>query len=136
MDPMTPAERSSRMSLIRSRDTGPELAVRRLVHGMGYRYRLQGKGLPGRPDLVFAGRRKVIFVHGCLWHLHAGCPKCRPPKSRPEYWKPKLEGNVARDVENQRRLCALGWSSLIVWECEIVDLRSLARNIKDFLDGP
>jgi len=131
---MTKAERSERMALIRSKDTKPELAVRRLIHGMGYRYRLHGKGLPGRPDLVFAGRSKVIFVHGCFWHLHRNCSRCRPPKSRRDYWQPKLENNAARDKLVRQQLRRLGWGSMIIWECEIENLERLARRIKAYLE--
>src|SRR5205823_7075741 len=104
MDILTPSARSIRMGLIRSRNTGPEMAVRRLVHGMGYRYRLHDKDLPGRPDLVFKSKHKVIFVHGCFWHLHRNCWNCRPPKSRRSYWKPKLERNATRDRQVRFRL--------------------------------
>ena len=135
MDIMTPAERSARMSLIRSRDTQPEIIVRRLVHGLHYRYRLHVAGLPGRPDLVFKGRRKVIFVHGCFWHLHRGCVECRPPKSKLEYWRPKLEGNVARDDKTRRQLAAMGWKCLVIWECETGDRVALTRRIVAFLDN-
>jgi DNA mismatch endonuclease, patch repair protein len=114
MDTLTPSERSVRMGLIRSRDTSPEIAIRRLVYGMGYRYRLYAKDLPGRPDLVFRARRKVIFVHGCFWHLHRNCSNCKQPKSRRYYWKPKLERNASRDKQVQRRLRRLGWRSLVV----------------------
>lgn len=132
MDTLTPSQRSERMSRVRSRDTGPELAVRRLVHSMGFRYRLQGH-LPGRPDMVFSGRRKVIFVHGCFWHRHAGCSKCRLPKSRVDFWLAKLEGNRRRDKLNQRRLRRAGWGVLIVWECELNDMDRLGERIKRFL---
>lgn len=132
MDTLTPSERSERMSRIRSRDTKPEMAVRRLVFSMGFRYRLQGR-LPGRPDLVFSGRRKVIFVHGCFWHLHAGCPQCRVPKSRLEFWLPKLEANRKRDEENQTQLRELGWATLVIWECELKDSVRLTSRIRKFL---
>lgn len=108
------------------------MAVRRLVHAMGFRYRLHGQ-LPGRPDMVFSGRRKVIFVHGCFWHRHAGCPKCRLPKSRVDFWVAKLEGNRRRDKLNQRRLRRAGWAVLIVWECELNDMDRLEKRIKGFL---
>ena len=134
MDTMTKAERSERMALIRSKDTKPELAVRRLIHSLGYRYRLHGKGLPGHPDLVFAGKSKVIFVHGCFWHLHRNCASCRPPKSRLEYWKPKLETNAARDKSVRQRLRRLGWRCLVIWECEIDDSEALVRKIKEYLE--
>lgn len=134
MDTMTKAERSARMALIRSKDTKPELAVRRLIHGMGYRYRLHEKALPGNPDLVFAGRSKVIFVHGCFWHLHRNCPHCRPPKSKRDYWTPKLENNAARDKLVRGKLRRLGWRALVVWECEIEYPERLSRRIKAYLD--
>ena len=134
MDILTKAERSARMALIRAKNTKPELAVRRLIHGMGYRYRLHGKNLPGRPDIVFASRSKVVFVHGCFWHLHRHCPYCRPPKSRRDYWEPKLENNAARDKLVRRKLARLGWRSLVIWECEIPDIDRLARKIKNYLE--
>ena len=134
MDILTPEERSTRMSRIRSKDTEPELAVRSLVHGMGYRYRLHGSGLPGRPDMVFKARRKVVFVHGCFWHLHRDCPNCRPPKSKLEYWKPKLEGNAARDKRVRLQLRELGWECFVVWECELDDADALSRKLTAFLD--
>jgi DNA mismatch endonuclease (patch repair protein) len=121
------------MGLIRSRDTKPELFVRSLVHGMGYRYRLHGENLPGRPDLVFRGRMRVIFVHGCLWHLHRNCPRCRPPKSRRSYWMPKLLRNAERDKQVRRKLRSLGWRSLVIWECELRDGIKLAKRIRQFL---
>lgn len=132
VDSLSPTERSERMSRVKSRDTKPEMAVRRLVFSLGYRYRLHGR-LPGRPDLVFAGRRKVIFVHGCFWHRHRGCPNCRLPKSRLEFWRPKLEANRKRDGANQRRLRRLGWSVLVVWECELSDATHLTNRIRKFL---
>jgi len=132
MDTLTRAQRSERMSLIRSKDTKPEIAVRRIVHGMGYRYRLHDKELPGHPDMVFRSRSKVIFVHGCFWHLHRNC--CRPPKSRREYWKPKLESNAARDRRTRRQLIRMGWRSLVIWECELVDRDKLERKVGRFLE--
>ena len=106
------------MQAVKSKDTGPELAVRRIMHKLGYRYRLHKKGLPGRPDLVFARRKKVIFVHGCFWHGH-DCRYGRPPESRRKYWLPKLERNRERDRENKAELESLGWKVLTVWECQI-----------------
>lgn|SRR5579875_3229334 len=134
MDTLTKAERSERMALIRSKDTKPELAIRSLIHRMGYRYRLHAKQLPGRPDLVFAGRSKIIFVHGCFWHLHQNCFNNRPPKSKQEYWKPKLDRNAKRDLEVRRKLQRLGWKVLVVWECELGNIERLAKRIKAFLD--
>lgn len=134
MDIMTPTERSERMSLIRSKNTQPELAVRRLIHRMGYRYAHHDAGLPGRPDIVFKSRREVIFVHGCFWHLHRNCPNSRPPKSKVGYWRPKLEGNVSRDKVVRGKLRRLGWKQLVVWECELENPERLVRRIKKFLE--
>jgi DNA mismatch endonuclease, patch repair protein len=133
MDTMTKSERSARMALIRSRHTKPEIALRSLVHRMGYRYRLHASDLPGRPDLVFKARRKVIFVHGCFWHLHSNCRYCRPPKSRRDYWKPKLERNSTRDKQVRQQLRRLGWRCLVVWECELKKSEILSRKIRKFL---
>jgi DNA mismatch endonuclease, patch repair protein len=127
--------RSEVMSRVRSKDTGPELRVRRLVHGLGYRYTLHNKLLPGRPDMVFAGRRAVIFVNGCFWHVHEGCPLNRRPKSNMDYWDTKRLGNVARDLKNQELLRETGWSVLVIWECETRDQESLIPKIKKFLEA-
>ena len=135
MDTLSASERSERMGRVRAKDTKPELAVRRLVHGMAYRYRLHRKTLPGKPDLVFPGRKKVIFVHGCFWHRHPD-PKCRLarlPKSKREFWVPKLEGNRIRDEKNQSRLSDLGWNSLVIWECQVRDTEMLRSRIREFL---
>ena len=134
MDSLTPAERSERMSRIKGKNTKPELIVRSLIHRMGYRYRLHGKGLPGRPDLVFAKRRKVIFVHGCFWHRHEGCHLARLPKSRLDFWRPKLEANAERDREVELRLVELGWKVLTIWECEVKEESALASRVRAFLD--
>ena len=123
------------MSRVRSRGTRPEMAVRRLVHGLGYRYRLHGKGLPGRPDLVFTKRRRVIFVHGCFWHRHPDCGLTRTPKSRVHFWRTKLDRNRKRDLANQQELHGMGWSSLVIWECEIRDLQSVRERVVCFLEG-
>ena len=133
-DSLSREERSKRMGLVRSKGTKPEMAVRRLVHSLGYRYRLHDKSLPGRPDLVFKSRRKVIFVHGCFWHRHGeGCTLTRLPKSRLDFWRNKLEGNRRRDLENQEALRALGWDFLILWECELKDKDALSVRIREFL---
>jgi DNA mismatch endonuclease (patch repair protein) len=134
-DSIAPETRSRIMSRIRKTDTEPEMAVRRLVHSMGYRYRLHVKGLPGTPDLVFPARKSVIFVHGCFWHRHPRCKLCRTPKSRQEYWIPKLEGNRRRDRDNQRQLTQNGWRYLVIWECEIADLQRVARRVQHFLEA-
>lgn len=135
MDTLKPAERSARMALVRNKDTKPELLVRRLVHGMGYRYRLHRRDLPGTPDLVFPSRKKVIFVNGCFWHRHNGCALARLPKSRGEFWLPKLNANVERDVRNVRELRRLGWHVLTIWECQLGDIAKLPNRIRRFLDA-
>ncbi|HZZ80575.1 MAG TPA: very short patch repair endonuclease [Gemmataceae bacterium] len=133
MDTLTPKQRSERMSRVRNKDTKPEMRVRQLVHALGYRYRLHVAGLPGRPDLVFRSQSKVIFVHGCFWHRHEGCPLCRMPKSRLRFWKPKLNANRERDAANQAKLIAMGWQYMIVWECDLRDMNRLTSRIKSFL---
>ena len=135
MDTLTGEQRSERMSRVRSRDTKPEMAVRSLVHSLGYRYRLHGRKLPGKPDLVFSCRKKVIFVHGCFWHRHPRCKNNRLPKSRLTFWKPKLELNRKRDLKNQRKLRRLGWRFLVIWECQTKDDELLTNRIIDFLEG-
>ena len=123
------------MALIRNKGTKPEMVVRRLIHGLGYRYRLHQTDLPGRPDLVFRSRRKAIFVHGCFWHRHAKCKLARLPKSRLEFWKTKLESNKIRDARNLRALAGMNWSFLVIWECELADIQSVTKRAEDFLDG-
>lgn len=126
-------DRSANMRAIRSKDMRPELAVRYLVHQIGYRYRLHTANLPGKPDLVFASRRKVIFVHGCFWHAHKDCKAAHVPKSNLGYWAPKLERNRTRDDKNIEDLVAIGWKPLVVWECEIRDQEELMKRLLDFL---
>ncbi len=135
VDTLTQQQRSERMGRVRGVDTKPEIAVRRLVHAMGYRYRLHSRQLPGRPDLVFAGRRKVIFVHGCFWHRHPDphCKLARLPKSRLGFWQTKLEGNRERDLRNEEELRELGWEALAIWECQLGDLEQLKDKIRGFL---
>ena len=125
-------DRSANMRAIRSKDMKPELTVRRLVHSHGYRYRLHRADLPGKPDLVFVSRQKVIFVHGCFWHSH-GCKLSHVPKSNRAYWQPKLARNVARDKENQGALAAQGWQSLVIWECELQQLAKVRQRVTRFL---
>ena len=133
LDPLSPQERSERMSRVRSRDTTPELIVRRVTWQLGFRYRLHSRKLPGQPDLVFARRRKVIFVHGCFWHQHKHCRHYKMPQSRLEFWLPKLEGNVKRDLANQKALRTCGWDYLVVWECQLNDEQKLRQRILRFL---
>lgn len=136
MDRLTPDHRSANMRRIKSTDTRPELAVRRLCHALGYRYRLHRKDLPGKPDLVFPSRRAVIFVHGCFWHQHPldTCSDSRRPKSNASYWNKKLERNVERDRKVIRDLEQDGWRVLVIWECQSRD-NGLATRITEFLDS-
>jgi DNA mismatch endonuclease (patch repair protein) len=136
-DSLTSAQRSVNMARIRARDTKPEMVVRRMLHRLGYRYRLHGKALPGKPDLVFTSRRKVIFVHGCFWHQHeaTACLDGRKPKSNTDYWHPKLARNVERDQQHVEKLRAEGWCVLVVWDCEMRDQALLMKRLLDFL-GP
>lgn len=132
MDILAPAERSARMALIRSVDSKFEVRVRSALHKLGYRYRKHDRRLPGKPDLVFASRRKVIFLHGCFWHGHR-CRLGRMPKSRSAYWVPKISGNRSRDKRNVQALKALGWSSLTVWECGLNKFDNVVARIENFL---
>jgi DNA mismatch endonuclease (patch repair protein) len=138
MDKLTPQARSRNMRLIRSRDTSPELSVRRYLHGLGFRFRLHDPKLPGKPDLVFPSRRAAVFVHGCFWH---GCQRCadglRKVKSNASYWSPKIEGNKERDQRHMLALQNAGWHVFTIWECEVepnrlealaAELQQLSRN--------
>jgi DNA mismatch endonuclease (patch repair protein) len=135
MDRISREQRSANMRQIRSKDTHPELALRSLIHRLGYRFRLHRKDLPGRPDLVFPGRRKVIFAHGCFWHQHSECGEGRIPGSRLDYWAPKLRRNQIRDAANQALLEKQGWRVLVIWECELKKFKSLTTKLKRFLGG-
>lgn len=121
------------MRRICSVNTKPELAVRSLVHRLGYRFRLHRRDLPGRPDLVFPSLRKVIFVHGCFWHQHRGCIDGREPKSNTDYWTPKLSNNKKRDRKNFSKLARLGWKHLVIWDCQTADGKKLEQRLKAFL---
>jgi DNA mismatch endonuclease (patch repair protein) len=135
-DTRTREQRSRIMASVGQRNTGPEWIVRRLLHGEGFRYRLHSKKLPGKPDIVFPARRKVIFVHGCFWHGH-DCTKGRAPKSRLDYWAPKLDANRRRDELVVRKLSELGWQTLIVWQCETKEPATLLEKLWVFLgNGP
>lgn len=135
MDTLTQEERSEIMGRVHGKDTRPEMLVRRLVHSLGYRFRLHRKDLPGRPDMAFPGRKKVIFVHGCFWHRHEGCALARMPKSRVSFWESKLEGNKARDQRNVLLLRDAGWDVLTLWECQLRDIAALQATIVTFLEG-
>lgn len=133
MKEAAPAQISERMRRIRKTDTKPELVVRRQAHALGYRFRLHRRDLPGTPDLVFPTRRKIIMVHGCFWHQH----DCRLGRKQPSanrcYWLPKLARNVARDVAVRKKLVAMGWAVLVIWECETQDAAEVRRKLHDFL---
>jgi DNA mismatch endonuclease (patch repair protein) len=135
VDSLTPEERSEIMARVRSKNSRPEVFVRRLVYALGYRYRLHQRDLPGSPDLVFRSRQKVIFVHGCFWHRHTKCALARMPKSRVDFWNEKLEGNRRRDERNKRALAREGWRVLIIWECQIRNASRLEAKIRRFLDA-
>src|SRR5208283_2172112 len=123
------------MRRIRSANTKPELTVRSLAHRLGYRFRLHRRDLPGRPDLVFPSKRKVIFVHGCFWHQHRGCIDGRTPKSNTPYWLPKLANNKERDRKNRSRLARLGWECLVIWDCQTEDGKKLEQQLRALLDS-
>jgi DNA mismatch endonuclease, patch repair protein len=132
-DPFTPLQRSAVMRAVRGKDTTPELLVRRLTHALGYRFRLHAAELPGKPDLVFPGRKKVIFVHGCFWHWHNCKRGRRMPKANSDYWTQKLHRNQARDRRCRRALRRAGWDVLVIWECQSQDLEKLSERIAAFL---
>ena len=125
-------DRSENMRAIRGTDTKPEIAVRSLVHRLGYRFRLHARDLPGKPDLVFPARRKVIFVHGCFWHSHA-CKTGLIPHSNRGFWLPKLRRTKARDRENLEALTKIGWRALVIWQCELKDSKAMRLRVKRFL---
>jgi DNA mismatch endonuclease (patch repair protein) len=133
VDRVSAERRSFIMSRVHQKDTKPEVIVRKLIYGLGYRYRLHCKDLPGKPDIVFKSRHKVIFIHGCFWHNHKGCLKGRLPKSRIEYWQAKIANNVKRDEKVNRELGNLHWKYMTIWQCEIKDRENLIKRIVDFL---
>jgi DNA mismatch endonuclease, patch repair protein len=133
-DLITPERRSRNMAKIKGKNTKPELAVRSLLHGLGYRYHLHRNDLPGRPDIVFSNRKKAVFVHGCFWHQHPGCSAARVPKTRIEFWTEKLKANVDRDGRHVKALEQGGWKTLVVWECKVRD-PLLKPSLLEFL-GP
>ena len=135
MDNLSPELRSERMSRVRSKHTRPEVALRSLVHRLGYRFRLHAPDMPGKPDLVFRGRRKVVFMHGCFWHRHddPSCKLARLPKSRQDFWVRKLTSNARRDEVTERALTAEGWEVLVVWECQLKERAAVAERLVAFL---
>ncbi|TGY92424.1 MULTISPECIES: very short patch repair endonuclease [Alphaproteobacteria] len=134
VDTRTPAQRRRIMQSVASQNTGPEMVVRRLLHSLGYRYRLHDRRLPGTPDIVFRKKKKAIFVHGCFWHAH-DCPKGRPPRSREEFWQEKRKKNTERDARNIAELEVEGWSVLVVWQCETKDRQTLSSRLTAFVDN-
>lgn len=135
MDRLSCAARSANMSRIRSAGTSPETRVETLLRALGYRFKTHASELPGKPDIVFGRRRKIVFVHGCFWHQHRGCVDGRVPASRKSYWNLKLEGNVARDKKTRAALRRSGWDVLVVWECQTTRVRRLQAKLQQFL-GP
>jgi len=133
MDVFTPDQRSALMARIRAKNTKPEFLVRRIVHALGYRFRLHRRDLPGTPDLVFPRLKKIIFVHGCFWHQHAGCQFAYKPKSNSTFWRKKFSENIARDERAICELQELGWNVLVVWECRTREPATLLRKLRTFL---
>lgn len=135
-DKMSPEARSALMSRVRSKDTQPEHVVRRLLHGMGYRFRIHQRSLPGTPDIVLRRHRTAIFVHGCFWHGHEGCRRARLPETRRDFWEAKISRNIARDSEAISELERLGFRVLVLWECELKNTESLRWLLRHhFEDG-
>ncbi len=135
MDNLTASQRSHTMRQVRATDTTPEMAVRGMIHRMGYRFRLHRACLPGKPDLAFPARRKAIFVHGCFWHGHRCSSGANRPASNKSYWTAKLDGNKRRDRRNLGGLRALGWKALVVWECQVKREEWLRRRVVEFLEN-
>ncbi|WP_338736198.1 very short patch repair endonuclease [Asticcacaulis sp. DW145] len=135
VDTLTIERRSWLMSRVTGKNTKPELVVRRLLHALGYRFRLHAKDLPGRPDIVFRKRHKAIFIHGCFWHGHGGCRKAKVPATRSEFWIHKIETNKSRDTRKEDELRALGYDIMTIWECDLKDLATVSTRIISFL-GP
>jgi DNA mismatch endonuclease (patch repair protein) len=136
MDTYDAGTRSRTMRAVRSTDTTPELAVRRALHAAGYRYRVHVKDLPGKPDIVFTRRRKVVFIHGCFWHQHPGCPAAYRPSSSTDYWNAKLDRNMVRDERSLTSLTYGGWSVHVVWECELKNIAEATQRLFAFLGPP
>jgi DNA mismatch endonuclease, patch repair protein len=126
--------RSKIMKSVKQKNTGPEMIVRKILSGLGYRYRLYRKDLPGTPDIVFVNRKKAIFINGCFWHRH-NCPKASIPKTNKKYWENKFKDNVIRDQDNYLKLKELGWRVFVVWQCELHDLNKISRKLVRFIEG-
>lgn len=134
-DVFSKSKRSEIMSRIGQKDTKPEIVVRKLLHRMGYRYRLHRKDLPGTPDVVLPKYRKIIFVHGCFWHGHKGCSRAALPETNREFWERKIENNKTRDRLTMKELKKLGWKCFVIWQCQIKNLETLERKLRRFLVG-
>ena len=134
VDLLSPSERSERMSRIRSSNTAPEVALRRAMHALGFRFRLHSKGLPGKPDIVLPRYKTVIFVHGCFWHRHRGCKVATTPKTNTEFWVEKFDRNVVRDERTREQLEGLGWRVIVVWECELRSANQVAGAVRRVAD--
>lgn len=134
-DTFTKEQRSKIMSRVKSTNTKPEILVRQLLHRMGYRFRLHRKDLPGKPDIVLPRHHKVIFVHGCFWHGHEGCPRAARPTTNVDFWNTKIDRNVERDVRNRQELEVLGWEPLVIWQCQTRDIKALQIRLRRFLVG-
>lgn len=132
-DFLTPEKRSELMRKVKTQDTAPEMAVRKILYSLGYRYRLHDTRLPGKPDIVFKKWRKIIFVHGCFWHGHNGCKKSTLPKTARIFWKTKIQNNKKRDLRDITLLRQLGWDIFVVWECETRDLSTLTKRLVVFM---
>ena len=127
-------KRSQIMSRIKGKDTLPEKTVRRILHRMGYRFRLHVKDLPGKPDIVLPKHNKIIFVHGCFWHGHRGCKRAARPESNSEFWNRKIDSNIKRDEKNLKALRSMGWDVLIIWQCQMENKEKLRRKISEFME--
>lgn len=133
IDRVSPKKRSWMMGRVKNKNTAPEIKLRKLIFSMGFRYRLHCKDLPGRPDIVFLGRKKVIFVHGCFWHGHPNCKASKLPETRKEFWNTKINSNQERDRKNIKDLENLGWKVLVIWQCELNDILNITQKIRSFL---
>lgn len=134
MDTLTTEQRSALMARVRASDTKPEMIVRRMIHALGYRFRLHKRDLPGTPDIVLPRLGKIVLVHGCFWHRHRGCALAREPRSNKKYWAPKLDGNARRDQKNARLLRRDGWRLMTVWECQTRSPAKLEKRLLHFLE--
>jgi DNA mismatch endonuclease (patch repair protein) len=134
-DKFTPQERSRIMARVKSRDTAPEKMVRKILHRMGYRFRLRSAKLPGKPDVILPKHKKIVFVHGCFWHGHEGCRRSLRPASNSEYWNRKIDRNIARDARVQQELKEMGWKVLVIWQCQMRDASTVEERLEGFLNN-